>query len=394
MNYEFPHITHINQVLPHVKDRDDFSVVEKDDHIIISYNLMTPDTFPDIQSEGDKILRECRGITFDKETGKVISRKLQKFFNLGERNETRPEVVDLTRKHVILEKLDGSMIVPVMHKGGWIRWHTKRGLSDTAFNAEVFVAKNPKYREFAALLLARGLVPIFEWCSRQDQIVLDYPQDNLILLAIRNLHTGWYDSYDLMRQWAAEYNIPVVVQHNPYQLTTDEIIQLTRCQEGAEGIIIRFEDGHMLKVKSDWYCQLHRVISNFVWEYNVINLILDGQVDDLQAVLVQHGHALANELNVYVAKFWEIFNAEKDKINAAFFEIYEPDIQSRKDFALKVQESSFSHLKRPILFSILDGKDCKDELVKKLKCHCANNSKWQNLKSKTDFGKLQWNYRQ
>ena len=73
---------------------------------------------------------------------------------------------------------------------GHIRFGTKMGLSDVALQAEVFVAKNPKYMEFSKACIANGATPIFEWVSRQQTIVLDYPEDNLILLAVRDMVTG------------------------------------------------------------------------------------------------------------------------------------------------------------------------------------------------------------
>jgi RNA ligase len=53
------------------------------------------------------MVRECRGLIFNAETGEVISRRLHKFFNIGELPETQAEKVDITRPHIILEKMDG-----------------------------------------------------------------------------------------------------------------------------------------------------------------------------------------------------------------------------------------------------------------------------------------------
>lgn len=53
--------------------------------------------------------RECRGLIFCAETHKVISRRLHKFFNIGELPETQAELIDITRPHIILEKMDGYL---------------------------------------------------------------------------------------------------------------------------------------------------------------------------------------------------------------------------------------------------------------------------------------------
>ena len=48
MNYEFPHITNISDVLPAIEGRDEFVVAEKEGYTVINYNVMMADTFPDV----------------------------------------------------------------------------------------------------------------------------------------------------------------------------------------------------------------------------------------------------------------------------------------------------------------------------------------------------------
>jgi len=57
------------------------------------------------------IRRECRGLIFDAKTGELLSRRFHKFFNINEKEESMLEnMTDLSGGHIILEKLDGSMI--------------------------------------------------------------------------------------------------------------------------------------------------------------------------------------------------------------------------------------------------------------------------------------------
>lgn len=179
MNYNFPTINHIDDVLPAIKDSPEFIVVDKDDYTVINYVVMNEDTFPD----GDGVRRECRGLIFGKD-GKLINRRFHRFFNVNERDETRHEAIDWSKPHMILEKLDGSMVSPC-RVGKHVRWMTKMGITDVSMEAEVFVATRPDYTEYASVLLTVGMTPIFEWCSNKNRIVLDYPDDQLILLAIR-----------------------------------------------------------------------------------------------------------------------------------------------------------------------------------------------------------------
>ena len=116
--YKFPHITNISNVLPAIDGRDEFVVADKGSYTVINYNVMMADTFPPViqelldagheQDDYARIRRECRGIIFDSNTGDIIRRPFHKFFNVNEREETQDHVIDLSRPHAILEKLDGS----------------------------------------------------------------------------------------------------------------------------------------------------------------------------------------------------------------------------------------------------------------------------------------------
>ena len=108
MNYVFPHITHINDVLPHIEGRKEFRVMEKEGYTVIHYMVALEETFKWDENDpiGSAIRRECRGISFDKE-GKLICRKYHKFFNVGEKEETQLNKINLYEPHIVLEKLDG-----------------------------------------------------------------------------------------------------------------------------------------------------------------------------------------------------------------------------------------------------------------------------------------------
>jgi hypothetical protein len=77
----FPSIEHIDDVLPHVENWPEFRVIEKDFYTVINYMVSNLDTFMDINNDphGMVIRRECRGLIFDSETGKLISRPYHKF---------------------------------------------------------------------------------------------------------------------------------------------------------------------------------------------------------------------------------------------------------------------------------------------------------------------------
>jgi T4 RnlA family RNA ligase len=295
MNYQFPFINDISDVLPAIAGRDEFVVAEKEGYTVINYNVMMADTFPQIYGDGynqahgvdydheAKICRECRGIIFDSVTGEILRRPFHKFFNVNEREETQDHRIDLSEPHAILEKLDGSMIAPFMVNGEII-WGTKMGATDVAKPVEEFVKNNPVYADFALGLLTDLHTPIFEWCSRKQRIVLDYKEDQLILTGIRNIESGEYWTYTEMREYAELFGIPVVRAFEP-QTDMKAFLDYVRDLEDLEGFIVRFDDGHMLKLKCHWYLQIHKAKEAILQDRNIVELILEEHLDDVKAHL-------------------------------------------------------------------------------------------------------------
>lgn len=208
MNYEFPTITNISDVLPAIEGRDEFVVAEKDGYTVINYNVMMADTFPDvldsidllgkhvhfkIQNQHARLRRECRGIIFDSKTGDIIRRPFHKFFNVNEREETQDHRLDFSKEHWIDTKLDGSMIAVFMHQGE-IVYGTKMVAPDFHELVKKFVdASDVDYEGFCRKVIADGHTPIFEFMHPQKRIVIDYGKEPaLTLLAVRHMVTGQF----------------------------------------------------------------------------------------------------------------------------------------------------------------------------------------------------------
>ena len=360
MNYQFPLIRNISDVLPAIEGRDEFVVAEKDGYTVINYNVMMADTFD------CNIRRECRGIIFDTATGEILRRPFHKFFNVNEREETQDHVVDLSRPHAILEKLDGSMIAPfsVDRK---IIWGTKMGATTVAEPVEEFVARNPIYADFALGCLSGGLTPIFEWCSRKQRIVLDYKEDQLILTGIRENESGEYWTHQEMLEHAEFYRIPVVRQFEP-QTDMKAFLEYVRDLEDLEGFVVRFDDGHMLKLKCHWYLQIHKAKEAILQDRNIVELILDEKLDDVKA-------HLPAEDRFELGRFEHLFNIEVYGqalgISNMVEHIREENID-RKTFALEIGPK-FDQYTRAAIFK------CWDEIDDRKIVDCVRNTIRNNL---------------
>jgi T4 RnlA family RNA ligase len=284
----FPTINHIDQIRSAIEGRPELYIAEREFGYVANYMVQMPTTFIDEDPEKQALLRECRGLMFSPE-GKVIARRFHKFFNIGEKTETFPENFPFDAdRYYLMDKLDGSMITPIPMPDGIIRWATKMGLTDVAIPAEYFAAANPAYHKFAAEMIAHNLTPIFEWTSRKQRIVIDYPQDNLVLLAIRENVTGYYCGIEELNEISEFWNIPLVFSDpirfaHTYDLT--KWLEVVGEIENTEGYVIRFNDGRMLKVKTNWYKRLHKAKEGLVHEKNIVEMIVREQLDDLKDAL-------------------------------------------------------------------------------------------------------------
>jgi RNA ligase len=251
------------------------------------------------------ILRECRGLIFDTATGKVIARRLHKFFNVNEREETQVGKVDFSEPHVILEKLDGSMITPVWTTQG-LRWGTKMGVTMVALPVEEYLADHWEYAEFAELCKHNGVTPIFEWCSRKQTIVIDYAVDQLVLIAVRSNVTGEYMGYERMVEMLKGVNIPVVKAYEGTAANMQALIDQVGPMVGLEGFVVRFESGHMVKIKASDYVRKHKAKDMIGREKNIIELLVTEKMDDVKPFLDAADLARVNE---FEKQFW---NGVKD----------------------------------------------------------------------------------
>ena len=399
MNYDFPIIRNISDVLPAIHGRDEFVVAEKEGYTVINYNVMMADTFPDVYREeifhseprliGSRyiedrvaaIRRECRGIIFDSKTGDIIRRPFHKFFNVNEREETQDHVVDLSRPHAILEKLDGSMIAPFIVTtdnyitkmgGGYYErkmiWGTKMGATDVAKPVEDFVARNYNYVEFAEEAIHHGLTPIFEWCSRKQRIVLDYKEDQLILTAMRNMKDGSYASYDELVGFGNLYDIPVVRAFEP-QTDMKAFLEYVRDLEDLEGFVVRFDDGHMLKLKCHWYIQIHKAKEAILQDRNIVELILEEHLDDVKAHLPAEDR---DRLTKFESDINKAINISVSDIRIELDSLLRMGID-RKTFAIHRAQEIDGYI-RPIIFRLFGREDVSKEEIRELVCNTLRNN--------------------
>lgn len=386
MNYDFPEIKTIQDVLPHIEGCTEFRVMEKDWYSVVNYMVSLEETFRWDSDDpvGSTVRRECRGLIFNRE-GELVSRPYHKFFNVGEKEETQLNKVNLYEPHVVLEKLDGSMIRPIPTPEGF-RLATKAGVTDVAMNAEVFIADKPHYATFIRKCFQRNTTPIFEWCSRTNRIVVDYPEDQLILTGIRDNDTGEYVQYDIMKFYATSWNISVVKSVDGLAVQNiDLFVKQVREWDDGEGVVLRFDTGHMVKVKADDYVLRHKSKDAINQEKNVIQTILEDAVDDLIPLLTPED---AERVKSFQNAFWvsvdDLASEMSDLYNAG--NLMYPE---KKDFAVEFVQKKILPIHAPIMYGMKSGKGAKNVIVDMISKSLSTQTKIDQ--NRWLWGWLNWN---
>jgi RNA ligase len=369
---DFPIIETIDDVLPFIRERKEFIVAERQWGIAVDYQVSMPDSFITPQA------RECRGIKFRLD-GRLLARPYHKFFNFGEAQMRVEDLISAGRfndKFDILDKMDGSMIHPII-KDDTVLFCTRMGTTDVAEQALKFAKSHindtervePWYMDFCYDLSKSELTPIFEWCSRKQRIVLDYPADRLVLTAIRVNKTGEYLTRGKMHALAAPYYIPMVDTFSGNWDGIDSFLSHVHGIEDAEGYVIRWHDGTMGKTKGEWYVQIHRAKDVISHEKRVIGLILEDNIDDVLPFLLAHDFERAT---AYRKDFWDTIKKKAISYESRVTDCKEYTYQegmsvgeSRKYFATEFMPKFTAEAPAPhkVLYKIWEGKLDAHDLI-------------------------------
>lgn len=268
---------------------------------------------------------------------------LNKFFNVGERADTQPNIVKDSFVEVY-EKRDGSMVTPVLINGS-IYWKTKKSFySDVAKLAQSLVPRN--VYDLASRCLSQGYTPIFEFTHPDTRIVLDYgKQPHFTLIAVRNNETGEFLSWVYLEALVAPFEIPTVKK---YDMTWDELMHDVAHAVGIEGYVLVLEDGRRVKMKTAWYLALHHTMTE-LRERDVVEAVLNETVDDMKSLLASQGKDLApiEEIEKQVAEEIMVIRETVEEI------LWEKRGKSVRDVAIEMK----GHQMFSLIMSEVRGKE-------------------------------------
>jgi RNA ligase len=291
---------------------------------IYNYSIKT-----EYEGHWDDITLQARGLVLD-DHGEVVARPFRKFFNLGQGRFTP------TDNFEVYEKYDGSLGI-VFHYSN--NWHiATRG----SFTSEQALLGKSFLEQYNLDILETDKTYLFEIVCRNNRIVVDYGDfEDLVLLSAFNNKSG----EEIHRKELENIGFKLCEKHdsiNDYKALTETIGQ------NREGYVVRFSNGHRVKIKGAEYLRLHKIITNLsttaIWETTSLGKsvleLLEGFPDEFYNKVKQYEEELLYKHKELKDFYTKLFEEITEKENRRLF----------SEIAKKYEKPS-------ILFALLDKKD-------------------------------------
>lgn len=243
---------------------------------------------------------ECRGHMFEmngEQPLKLVCLPMEKFFNLNENPFTQNW--DLTKVVMATVKEDGSLIStfwqgPDNNLGKQGMYLKSKGslTSKQCQDATKWSENNLPLHSALQSITQFGYTVNMEWVAPDNRIVLAYDKPALKILNVRDTRTGQYIP---LRQLTSKF--PVLIPFKPAEAqwleapSMDHFLKV-KSLIGVEGYVIELEDGRKAKVKTDWYCSLHKTKESVDSDKKLFETIIRGAHDDLKSIFHDNEYIL------------------------------------------------------------------------------------------------------
>jgi T4 RnlA family RNA ligase len=321
---------------------------------IFNYRLAFQSHFTNPIEGKDIKAHEMRGLTFVfNSDGTIFNRflLLDKFFNVDQTPCSMYSILKDYKIKNIFNKEDGSIASFIKLPNGNVVGKSKTSFeSDQAIGIQKIYDEDKNIQRFVNWSLDNEIMPIFEYVSPQNRIVLSYANTKLILLRMRDNKTGEY--LDINNFSKELDGISVVESEDGH--TLDDLIELSKITQDKEGWVVQFQNGKMAKIKTPWYLERHSLMDKVDRENTLIKMIVEENIDDVIAQLSEDSprrleiRELSSIINSYIKK-------TSDRVDDLLLNYS----GSKKDFAISYR----NHKLFPIAIGVIGGKD-KMEMIK------------------------------
>ncbi len=330
--------------------------LEMDGVKVFIYNYLLSDK----EAFKDDKATELRGLTITHENAKERTfLSCPKFFNINEVPGNEEANLRLKKIKKVQDKADGSLIQFIQINGDTFAKSKQSFTNDQAKSAQSIYDESAELKFFIHDCWGNNFHPLFELIGPSNQVVLEYPEDELVLIAVRNDDGEFID----VNKFNYKYTV------DSYDITLDEILDSAKNDTDREGYIIKFTDGNIVKVKTLDYLEKHRLTDESNSYKIILKRILEENMDDIMQVITKEKREkikkLEQPLDDYVTHFTQ-----------QIYDIIQSAPESRKEVALKNK----GHLYFSVIMSNLheaEMEDIKDSLIQSI---LKKNSKEKSAK--------------
>jgi hypothetical protein len=368
-------------------------------------------------------LRICRGIVFDLNTGEMVSFPYEKFFNTGEYLDG--EIENLAKKFmehdfVASEKIDGILIHVFYDKySNNLRFATRgqfdeddKGYIKTSIN---LTNKTGSYEKIKNNVKTNRFSLMFELIDPRYRVVVGYgKKSTLILHGIRNIESLELLRCDKTQEYAKEWGFeaPGVSQFNSF----DELIYFQKnSKDDVEGFVLRFNDGSMIKVKTEAYfgklkglrALSYRTIGESLlngadWNKFLYEVIKSEELfpfaNKYRANLIKESDKFHNIISCFVEKLldstrWVIYGTKEKELalsEIAYeynrmirFKELDPEKVKIDDLRSAINNFIYYTIKKENKYGVIYNKKLIDLSIKSL----SNDFSWMGNKLEEDFSR-------
>lgn len=281
------------------------------------------------------IVKNCGGFY------KEVCHGLNKFFNMEEPNAAK---LDWEHGFSVLEKMDGTNIRLWCDEGVW---HISTLGTIFADNDEYGLLFKKACGDFNNYIkkLDPAYTYVYELVGPLNRIVVRYEETAAYFICKRNLNLGLESLNAPEAMCCGVRAITSYCAKNKW----DAIQLRNKLPENVEGMVVCDSHFNRVKLKTDWYLELHRVKGNGVCTVKrVVKLWQLEGLDDFIAAFPEYGD--------FVTPIMEEIRALVNGSEVAFHSLSEVEMP-RKVFAAKVQQ--YAPLVQACCYALLDGK-CKN----------------------------------
>jgi RNA ligase len=303
--------------------------------VSFNYRLATYDDFV----EADAF--ELRGLTYVFDHTDALHKRyllFRKFFNLNQVAETMLHNIKHVPIRAVHDKVDGSVVSFIRLPNNRVIARTKMGFNNQQTeDAQAIYDRTPVLQRFVEHCLDNDLVPIFEYVSPFNRVVLKYDESRLILLRIRDNSSG--DYLDTHALGSIAEGVDVAADLTGEYTDWNTLLEHLPGWVEREGVVVHLDNGQLVKLKTEWYTDRHSLFTETRRFNRYIALALDEKLDDMFSVLGENDTEVRSVLES-VEQQVRKYLSEKHAEVTAMVEMYRHAYNSnRKAFAIDMHRT-------------------------------------------------------